>query len=291
MQDSTSIRFKWAPVDSATSYLFRFYHEAPALYDGEPTYYETTDTTYLISGLEYGWKYGCGVRAVNDSLVSEWESFHQIWFDLDTTIVPPSTEKVGIEFPDNPVSTTPILRWSNTHAKFYNIQVAKSTTGIIGGSKWEYGLEEDDFSDIVYYRSGIKDTFHLVRVTLEENVNYIWRVRSGWSVDVKSEWSGSSKFTPGQLPTSVDIEYIEPSVRIFPNPIQDDVTFEIALGKLDRVIVGIYDIHGVKIVDVYNGIMPEGIYTIRPPINGLSTGMYFVKFNIGNRVLVKKLVK
>jgi len=82
--------------------------------------------------------------------------------------------------------------------------------------------------------------------------------------------------------------------NVFPNPFRNDINISYSLNKEFNVTVGIYDILGKRIKDiVLNEKQNQGTYsyTIGASDIGLMPGMYFVKFEIGNKVITEKIIR
>ena len=81
---------------------------------------------------------------------------------------------------------------------------------------------------------------------------------------------------------------------VFPNPFKNDINISYQLSKDMVVTVGIYDILGKRIKDiVLNEKQNLGVYTYTVGASeiGLKPGMYFIKFEIGNKVFIEKIVR
>ena len=81
---------------------------------------------------------------------------------------------------------------------------------------------------------------------------------------------------------------------VFPNPFKNDINISYQLNKDFVVTVGIYDVIGKRIKDVVlNEKQNQGLYTytIGASDIGLLPGMYFVKFEIGNKVFTEKIIR
>jgi hypothetical protein len=79
---------------------------------------------------------------------------------------------------------------------------------------------------------------------------------------------------------------------VFPNPFRNDINISYQLGKDFNVNIGIFDILGQRVKDlVLNEAQIQGVYSYTISANeiGLSPGMYFVRFEIGNNVFIEKI--
>jgi len=82
--------------------------------------------------------------------------------------------------------------------------------------------------------------------------------------------------------------------NVFPNPFKNDINISYQLNKDFVVTVGIYDILGKRIKDVVlNEKQNQGIYTytIGASEIGLNPGMYFIKFEFGDKVMIEKIIR
>ena len=81
---------------------------------------------------------------------------------------------------------------------------------------------------------------------------------------------------------------------VFPNPFKNDINISYQLNKDLKVTVGIYDILGKRVKDiVLNENQNSGLYTYTVGASdiGLTPGMYFIKFEFGNKVVIEKIVR
>ena len=79
-------------------------------------------------------------------------------------------------------------------------------------------------------------------------------------------------------------------ISIHPNPVTATANIEFSLANNSDVNIGVYDILGKKIADLYNGDMSMGSQNITWDVNGLNNGVYFVKIQMNNKVVTKKIM-
>ncbi|MDG2369081.1 MAG: T9SS type A sorting domain-containing protein [Flavobacteriales bacterium] len=77
----------------------------------------------------------------------------------------------------------------------------------------------------------------------------------------------------------------------YPNPADDNSTFEFSVMETQNVSVSILNIKGQIVETIYSGIV-EALTTYRVDydVSGLQSGIYFVHLNTNNNVLKKKFV-
>jgi len=81
---------------------------------------------------------------------------------------------------------------------------------------------------------------------------------------------------------------------VFPNPFKNDINISYQLNKDLKVTVGIYDMLGKRVKDiVLNENQNSGLYsyTVGASEIGLTPGMYFIKFEFGNKVVIEKITR
>lgn len=84
----------------------------------------------------------------------------------------------------------------------------------------------------------------------------------------------------------------EIGLSIFPNPFSASATINYTLPKSDNVNIEVFDLVGKKITTLFNGKQAEGAQNVTFDRTqfGLSTGMYFVKINVGNSFITQKVM-
>ncbi len=84
-------------------------------------------------------------------------------------------------------------------------------------------------------------------------------------------------------------------VNIFPNPTQSELEIRCLLNSRAKISIAIYDVNGRRVASIPAGIHPEGLTTkkwnlLRGKQTKLSTGIYFVKVNIGRCYYTRKVL-
>ena len=76
------------------------------------------------------------------------------------------------------------------------------------------------------------------------------------------------------------------NISIAPNPAIDFFTINFNLEKCSELEVNLYDVKGIKIKEIYNGFVEEGLFTKTIEVKNLSKGIYFLKINN----IIKKII-
>ena len=102
---------------------------------------------------------------------------------------------------------------------------------------------------------------------------------------VGNERGGLSMFKTNLITVSTNYIYQNPEVSIFPNPANDFFNVELKNGNGVRVIFSVFNAIGQE---VFKDSFASSSYQVN--CKSLSNGIYFVKFKIGEEVVVKKVV-
>jgi hypothetical protein len=80
------------------------------------------------------------------------------------------------------------------------------------------------------------------------------------------------------------------SAAVYPNPMEDFVTFEANLPKSGQLRVRVTDVLGNAVI-LYTQAVGSGRFTQQLDVSALSTGVYFFEVTDGERRFVEKLIK
>jgi hypothetical protein len=104
----------------------------------------------------------------------------------------------------------------------------------------------------------------------------------------------------GTVVTSFETTITTPGLELalnqnYPNPFNPTTTISFALPEKSSVSLGIYDARGRLVVNLVNGTLPEGLKEIvwdgkDANDRALSTGVYFYRLKVGNKVMTKKML-
>ena len=78
---------------------------------------------------------------------------------------------------------------------------------------------------------------------------------------------------------------------MFPNPAKRtaNIQFNLANNK-DRVEIGLYNVVGKLVIDVYQGALISGSQNFLVDVNDLSSGIYFISIVSDDRKVTQRLV-
>jgi Secretion system C-terminal sorting domain len=80
----------------------------------------------------------------------------------------------------------------------------------------------------------------------------------------------------GATPTQEELPNFEVS-HVFPNPCSSSLNINIFMTETDHVTVGIYDMNGNKLMELMNGEMHDGNYTLQADMSGFPAGTYLCR--------------
>lgn len=97
--------------------------------------------------------------------------------------------------------------------------------------------------------------------------------------------------TANFVPLSSVNESLVESIRITPNPINEVATLTLTLETEGNLKIGLNDLLGNEILEIYNGFNNTGTFTKPFSIKALPSGMYFLKVLYNGNTITKKVVK
>ncbi|SFS92050.1 T9SS type A sorting domain-containing protein [Sphingobacterium wenxiniae] len=87
-----------------------------------------------------------------------------------------------------------------------------------------------------------------------------------------------------------DSEKLISNVKVFYNPIADQVTLNFKLNKQNTVAIKVMDALGNEVLNLMNGRLDDGLQSLSFDANGkLTAGFYFVRVTSGTEVIVKRI--
>lgn len=81
------------------------------------------------------------------------------------------------------------------------------------------------------------------------------------------------------------------TLKIYPNPVSGPATFEIKLSEPAIVSIEVYNTNGEKISQPAYRFCSSGLHKLEWNASGLSEGIYFCRFQMGNKAITKKILK
>lgn len=112
----------------------------------------------------------------------------------------------------------------------------------------------------------------------------------------KPNYTPGSSFTPyssavsHSRPGSSKSDKILSVLRVFPNPVDDQINFVIRLERESNISIKIMDLLGNEVVTLSNERLSAGEQTKTFTIpNRLNSGIYFLRFVAGSETIVKRI--
>jgi hypothetical protein len=106
---------------------------------------------------------------------------------------------------------------------------------------------------------------------------------SGWG------WAIDNLFIQDAV-TGVDEMISASAFTTSPNPTRDQLAIELSLPGNGVVDLGLYNAHGQPVIRQQENLV-DGVMKTTMNVASLSDGFYFVKAIVGNRQVVKKVIK
>ena len=184
--------------------------------------------------------------------------------------------------PISPVNVTgtpmnPLLVWhpNDTSATSYRVQLSSTST----------------FTSMIL-DTVVTDTLLQID-SLAAKLRVYWRVSASNSIGT-SEYSIAVGFVTGTQIVSVLQTDAQPAqfvlLQNYPNPFNPTTTIAYAIPSTSYVSLKVYNILGVEVATLFDGIHHSGQYKATFDATRLATGVYFYRLSAGNFVETKKLM-
>ena len=90
--------------------------------------------------------------------------------------------------------------------------------------------------------------------------------------------------------TSVDEEKLINNVKVFYNPIAEEITVNFKLSKSSNVVIKVMDALGGEVLNLHNAELDAGVQNLGfSTQQKLSEGFYFVRVSSGTETIVKRI--
>jgi len=76
----------------------------------------------------------------------------------------------------------------------------------------------------------------------------------------------------------------------YPNPFNNQTLFSFGLPETSEIRIGIFDINGRLVTEIVKGTLSAGQHTLAWQAEGLAAGIYFIHLNVGNKLLIRKIL-
>jgi N-acetylneuraminic acid mutarotase len=125
---------------------------------------------------------------------------------------------------------------------------------------------------------------------LQPGADYIWSVRTYCTYTppaVTSQWSPNQTFTTAPLRLEAPVSN---SLSVYPNPFQQSATITYSTVNDASVQIALYDLSGKLMKRLLTEHASSGIHTLSLNSEGLAQGIYLLKFQVNDELIVQKVV-
>jgi len=232
-----------------------------------------TDTTKTVGSLINLTTYFWHVKAKNQI---GWGSFSPWWrfttiiaAPLPPQLVSPANGAIG-------VSGTPTIVWRRvTGASTYRLQVAS----------------DSNFTALVFNDSTLIDSAAQVTPALVNNTRYYWHVNAknaGGTGTYSQRWNFTTTLTGIREELGSPQEFS--LGQNYPNPFNPSTAIRYGLPQSSFVTITVYNVLGQQLVQLVNENQQAGYHDIVFRGDGLASGVYFYRLDVGKYTNVKKFV-
>lgn len=230
------------------------------------------DTTYILNNLEHYTVYLFRVRAVNQGGPSEWS----LPYAFRTINVAPTTPP-DLTVPANNAQNQPLglrLTWLPVQrAEAYRVQVAT----------------DEQFQNLFANELEVYLTY-LNIYNLSPNTTYYWRVKA-WNEAGEGPWSEVRQFKTMDLTSVNETNYSKYNLNVYPNPSSNNVQISFNYPSATVANISLYNIQGMKVLEMNNHTLNEGINIINLDLNNLPAGIYSWQIETKNEILKGNISK
>lgn len=189
----------------------------------------------------------------------------------------PENMNFGIKIDGNPESVT------------WNIKDSEGMVVAEGGPYTSTGFQISPISlpEVGCYSLVINDAsgeglsggFYLIT---DEDNEIIWE-------GVDFTYAAAADMARGMI---VDIDEVMTAddISVHPNPVTNNANIEFNLDNNSNVNISLFDILGKKVMDIHNGELNSGAHSIKLNSEYMQQGVYFVKLQMNNQIITKKIL-
>jgi hypothetical protein len=171
----------------------------------------------------------------------------------------------------------------NSIENIYSIKFLDTNTGWLSGGSALILHTTDGGSNWIVQNSGA--TYHLNSISIV-NANYGWAV--GGAGNILHTSNGGVTFIEGDETGKILAEF--KVLQNFPNPFNPSTKISYSIPELSFVALKVYNVLGDEIATLVNEEKPAGNYEINFSAEGLTSGIYFYKLQVGNLTETKKMI-
>jgi len=266
----TNVTLQWQAATDAESYRLEVSEDAN-FHFATKSFPNVTTTSQLVEGLKSSTVYYWRVKSRNSVGDSDYSQTWQFTTMAATPSIPTMISPIEQEQEFDPQG---LFRWTKSQgATRYHLQVSLS----------------DLFYDTSFYVNdeNIQDTiYRSAQNKLPKNTMLFCRVAAANQV-------GASNFSPtitfrtalqSSIENSNDFNL---SVSNYPNPFNNHTTIRLETNRNEKATIGVYSTIGEKLLEVFDGILLEGMHEINIDMSNFATGNYYlvVKTSDNNRIV------
>ena len=109
-------------------------------------------------------------------------------------------------------------------------------------------------------------------------------------VQVKSAPTSSSTVSVNNLKKDDDGEKVLNNVKVYPNPVADQINLTYNVNKDSNVIIKIMDLLGNEVITLFNQRISAGEQTNSFSLSSrLNSGFYFIRMIVGTETVIKRI--
>ncbi|MFH0989203.1 MAG: family 10 glycosylhydrolase [bacterium] len=258
---------RWNKQPNATSYNVQVSTSMDFFPSSLVLNLNTTDSTYVLTGLTVQKKYHWRVVAGNQTEAGGYsapQSFQTAWPAPPTLVYP--VNKIN-------VSRIPTFSWLNNNATSYKIRILDGT-------------------GLLFLESIVADTQWVCTKTLNPNLIYRWNVLAANQFG-EGDWSSEARFMTGQGITVVEGDKVMPYefslAQNYPNPFNASTQIRFSIAGTALTTLKVYDILGREIATLVNQQLTPGNYLVSFGANDLPSGVYIYRLLAGGFVKSGKM--
>lgn len=119
------------------------------------------------------------------------------------------------------------------------------------------------------------DNIYVIGVIIDNTTGYI----------VNSDSKGNRPISTGIQEQSV----IDANVKVYPNPVSNIANVEIAMKENAETAVNVYNMLGQKVMQIGEKTLSSGTHNYQLDFANMQNGIYFIKVNVGDKIITKKI--
>lgn len=81
------------------------------------------------------------------------------------------------------------------------------------------------------------------------------------------------------------------SLDVYPNPFKEEFEVEFSLENEEIISIGIYDVTGRKVKDLYSGLLKSGLHNLDIDASDIAKGSYFIELKLNDSSFRKIIIK